>query len=51
MRVGALPSLAAYHAGTWAMTALLRKYNTSLLTFGIYIALAAFAVACSIGVF
>lgn len=31
------------------MAALLRKYNTSLFTFGIYLVLVAFALACSMG--
>lgn len=35
--------------GTCAMNAILRKYSTSLFTFGIYLALVAFAVACSLG--
>lgn len=32
------------------MNTLLRKYNSSLFTFGVYLALVAFAVACSLGV-
>ena len=31
------------------MNAILRKYSTSLLTFGIYLAIVAFAAACSLG--
>ena len=33
------------------MNVLLRKYSTSLFTFGVYLALITFAVACSLGVF
>ena len=31
------------------MNVLLRKYSTSLFTFGVYLLLVAFAVACSLG--
>ena len=31
------------------MSTLPRKYNSSIFTFGIYLALVAFAVACSLG--
>jgi len=38
-----------YQVGTRTMSTLLRKYNSSIFTFGIYLALVAFAVACSLG--
>lgn len=31
------------------MNTMLRKYSTSLLTFGIYLVIVAFAAACSLG--
>jgi hypothetical protein len=31
------------------MNAILRKHSTSILTFGVYLLLIAFAVACSFG--
>ncbi len=42
---------ATYRAGTRAMDAMLRKFNSSLITFGIYGMLIAFAIACSLGIF
>lgn len=38
-----------YRNGTRTMQANLRKYSTSLLTFGVYMVLIAFALACSLG--
>ena len=50
MYSGEFCAVATYQATTTAMNVLLRKYSTSLFTFGVYLVLIAFAMACSLGV-